>query len=89
MKVKRNHLSARLCLYEDLEPKSLMPLSPNPDPLVEELKRIQLQCYVWLILKQIYLYWCNYNKTPMLFSGNQLPQSMANSSKTDLKKNHQ
>ena len=35
-------------LRKNLKPKSRMPLPQDPDLFVEELKRIQLQCYVWL-----------------------------------------
>ena len=35
-------------LRKNLKLKSRMPLPQDPDSFVEELKRVQLQCYVWL-----------------------------------------
>ena len=35
-------------LYETFKPKSSMLLLPDPDSLFEKLKRVYLQCYVWL-----------------------------------------
>ena len=42
-KKNKNNLLTTVCLYENLKTKSSMPLPPDPDPLVEELKRIHLQ----------------------------------------------
>ena len=45
-KLNKNYLSARMCLYENLKPKSSMPLPPDPDSLTEDLKYVHLECYV-------------------------------------------
>ena len=42
-----DHLSTRVRLNENLKPESSMLLSSHPD-LLAELKRVHLQCYVWL-----------------------------------------
>ena len=38
-KLKEDDLSKRVCLYENLKPKSSVPLSPDPDLFVEERER--------------------------------------------------
>ena len=78
--------------------KLSMLLPPDPDLLVEEMKRVHLQCYVWLNALKATLFLLiinfyrrtargNYSGLLMWFSRYQLPKSMANSGETDLKKN--
>ena len=51
-KSNRNYLSTRAHFYENLKPKLSMPLPPNLDELVEELKRVHLQCtFGWMLFK--------------------------------------
>ena len=45
-KLNENNLSIRVCLYENLKPRSSVQLPQNS--LVEELRLAYLQCYVWL-----------------------------------------
>ena len=45
-KVNENYLSKRMRLYGNFKPKSSMPISPDPDSLIEETKRVYLQCCV-------------------------------------------
>ena len=83
-------------LYENLKPKLSMLPRPDPDSLVEVLKRVHLRCYVRLntakpTLPSLHVDrygWEvreNYNGVPMCFSVNQLPSSMANSSEADFR----
>ena len=83
--------------HENLKSRSSMLLAPDPDSLVEELKCVHRHSYVWLntlkgtiLSLDIECYgWKvrrNYSEIPIGSSGNQLPPSMANSSKTDLMK---
>ena len=78
--------------------KLSMLLPPDPDLLNEEMKRVHLQCYVWLNALKATLFLLiinfyrrtargNYSGLLMWFSRYQLPKSMANSGETDLKKN--
>ena len=46
--LKEDFLFIRVQLRKNLKPKSRMPLPQDPDSFAEELKRVQLQCYVWL-----------------------------------------
>ena len=77
--------------------KLSMLLPPDPDLLVEEMKRVHLQCYVWLNALKATLFLLilnfyrrtargNYSGLLMWFSRYQLPKSMANSGETDFKK---
>ena len=67
---------------------------PDPDSLVEKLRLVHLQCYIWVnALKatlNIEFYGLkvkrNYNGVLMWFSGNQLPLSMENGIETDKNK---
>ena len=74
-----------------------MLLPTDPDLLVKELKRVHLQCYVWLNALKATLFsliidfyrWKvreNYNGVLMWFNRHQLPTFMANSGEADLKK---
>ena len=74
-----------------------MPLPPNADSLIEELKHVHLQCYVWLnaleatlpSLNILFYGWQvggDYEGVSMWFNENQLPSSIASSSETDLQK---
>ena len=74
-----------------------MPALPDPDSLVEELKRVHLGSYICLDAFIATLHslnidcyeWKvkeNYNGVPMCFSVNQLPPSITNSTETDFKK---
>ena len=47
-KLNENNLSRRMLLNENLKPTTLMLLRSDPDSLVERLKLIHLQYYVWL-----------------------------------------
>ena len=47
-KLNENYLLTRVRLYENLKPKSSIPLSPDLHFLAEKLKRVHLRCYVWL-----------------------------------------
>ena len=46
-KLNKNYLSIRVRLYKNFKSKSSMPLPPDPDSFIE-LKRVHLQCFVWL-----------------------------------------
>lgn len=94
---KRNYWLTRVEDYENLKLKPLTPLQADPDPLVEELKRAYLMCYVWLnalkatfpLLSMEVYEWNvrgDYNEVWMWVWGNQIPPFMANSNETDLKK---
>ena len=94
---KRNYWLTRVEDYENLKLKPLTPLQADPDPLVEELKRAYLMCYVWLnalkatfpLLNMEVYEWNlrgDYNEVWMWVWGNQIPPFMANSNETDLKK---
>ena len=82
-KLNKGYLSTRVCLSENLRPKMLMSPPPDLDSLAEELKRVHLQCYVWLNalktpfrpLNVVFYGWKvrrDYNVAPKWFSGNQL-----------------
>ena len=47
-KLNENYLLTRVRLHENFKPKSSIPLSPDLDFLAGKLKRVHLQCYVWL-----------------------------------------
>ena len=75
-----------------------MPLPSNTDSLIEELKHVHLQSYVWLnaleatlpSLNILFYGWQvrgDCEGVSMWFNENQLPSSIASSSETDLKKN--
>lgn len=86
-KLNEGNLSIRVCLYENLTPRSLIPLPPDLDDLLKKLKRILLQCFVWpnalkATFSSLSIAFCawkmrgSYNSVPKRFSGNQLPLSM-------------
>ena len=47
-KFNENYVLTGVRVHKNLEIKSSMPLLADPDSIVEELKHIQLHCYVWL-----------------------------------------
>ena len=77
--LKKKYLLARVCLCENL--KSSMPLPPNPDSLVEVLKCVHLQSYVWLNAIKATLPSLN-----IAFYGWKVVKKMPNSSEEDIKK---
>ena len=46
-KSNKNYLSALVLLHEDLKTMSSMPLLPSPESLVEKLKHVHLQCFIY------------------------------------------
>ena len=79
----------RINLYKQRKQKTSTNLPPNPDSLLQALRRVQLKVYVW---RRLYKIWIN-NADPLLlygwrycvvvdmllpvwFTGNQFPQSL-------------
>ena len=56
--LSENYLSLRWRLYENLKPKSSMPLPSDSVALVEKLKKSTYSAtFCWMVLKQLYLHW--------------------------------
>ena len=45
--LKEDDLSTRVSLYENLKPKTSIPLPPDPDLFVKEQELVHLEYYVW------------------------------------------
>lgn len=86
-KLNKNYLSTILRLYENLKPKSLMPLFPDSGSLFCTVFMYSTMIGIMVLKQFLFIENCfNYNVVPMWFSRNQLPPSMAKISFTDFKK---
>ena len=78
----------RIRLYDQQETKNSTNLPPDPDSLLQDLKRKQLQVYIWRRLDKVWINhvdpgmygwrFCDVEGMflPIWFTGNQLPPSL-------------
>ena len=88
-KKNETYVETRIRLYKNLRKKSSMPLPPDPDPVVQVIKRAHFQAYEWYhcnesIISHLHLEnwgWRVQDEQviPVWFTGNQIPPSMRNS----------
>ena len=88
VKSSESYVEMRINLYKQRKQKTSTNLPPDPDSLLQALRRVQLKVYVW---RRLYEIWIN-NADPLLygwrycvvvdmllpvwFTGNQFPQSL-------------
>ena len=89
-KQKETYIQTRIRLYKEMEVKSSMCLPPDPDSVVQVIKRVHYQVYFWRrcteINNEIIPFsnygWIWYEKqklvVPVWFTGSQLPTSLSN-----------
>ena len=87
-KSSESYVETRINLYKQQKQKTSANLPPDPDSLLQALRRVQLQVYVW---RRLYEIWINHVDPllygwrycvvedmllPVWFTGNQFPQSL-------------
>lgn len=88
-KQKETYIQTRIRLYKEMKVKSSMCLPPDPDSVVQVIKRVHYQVYFWRRCTEInneiipfsnYGWkWCEKQKlvVPVWFTGSQLPPSLS------------
>ena len=84
-KEKETYIETRIRLYQEMKVKSSMSLPPDPDSIIQVIKRAHYQIYFWLRCTEVNpevipfsnngWKWCDKQElvVPVWFTGNQLP----------------